>query len=79
MASADEIRRVKEEVERELLKRPGVTGVDVGYKYVGRKETNILAIRVFVETKKELHGPDAIPKEIQGIPTDVIERKFVLH
>jgi hypothetical protein len=79
MASSDEVRRIKEDVERELLRRPGVTGVDIGPKYAGGKETGTLAIRVYVEVKKNVEGPDAIPKEIQGIPTDVIERKFVLH
>jgi hypothetical protein len=79
MASLEEIRRIKDEAERELLKRPGVTGVDVGHKYVGGKETDTLAIRVYVEKKKEVQGTDAIPKQIRGIPTDVIERKFVLH
>jgi hypothetical protein len=79
MANLEEIGRIKDEAERELLKRPGVTGVDVGPKYVGGKETNTLAIRVYVEKKKEVQGTSAIPKQIQGVPTDVIERKFVLH
>jgi hypothetical protein len=79
MANLEEIGRIKDEAERELLKRPGVTGVDVGPKYVGGKETDTLAIRVYVEKKKEVQGTNAIPKEIQGVPTDVIERKFVLH
>jgi hypothetical protein len=79
VATIEEIRPVKEEAERELLKRPGVTGVDVGYKYIGGKETGTLAIRVFVEAKKDVQGHDAIPREIRGVPTDVIERKLVLH
>lgn len=79
MANIDEIRRIKQEAEGELLRRPGITGVDVGYKYIGGRETGILAIRVFVETKREVPDPEAIPKEIRGVPTDVIERRFVLH
>jgi len=79
MENLDEIRRIKTEVEAELLKLPGVTGVDVGYKYVGGKQTDTLAIRVYVEEKKDLPKEDAIPKQIRGIPTDVIERRFVLH
>ena len=79
MASLEEVRRIKDEAEGELLKRPGVTGVDVGPKYVGGKETDTLAIRVYVEKKKEVQGTNAIPKQIHGVPTDVIERKFVLH
>ncbi len=77
--SLDEITRVKTEVEAELLKLPGVTGVDVGYKYVGGKKTDVLAIRVYVKQKRDVPEKYAIPKKIRGIPTDVIEREFVLH
>jgi hypothetical protein len=75
----DEIRRIKAEVEAQLLKLPGVTGVDVGYKYVGGKKTDVLAIRVYVEHKRDVPARDAVPKQIRDIPTDVIERRFVLH
>lgn len=71
--------RVKEEIEPELLRRPEVTGVDVGYKEVGGKPTNIIAIRIFVSRKRDVSKDQTIPKEIRGIPTDVIERRFVLH
>jgi hypothetical protein len=79
MTDLDEIRRIKTEVEGELLKLPGVTGVDVGYKYVGGKKTNTLAIRVYVEEKKDVSAEEAVPRQIRGIPTDVIQRRFVLH
>ena len=39
----DEIRDLKRSVEQELLSRPGITGVDVGYKYVGGQRTDDLA------------------------------------
>jgi hypothetical protein len=77
--SMDEIIHLKSEVETELLKLPGVTGVDVGYKYVGGKKTDVLAIRVYVKKKRDVPEKEAIPKMIQGVPTDVIERNFVLH
>lgn len=74
-----EIRRVKEKVEPELLNLPGVTGVDIGYKYTAGKKTDVLAIRVLVKEKKDVPEDLAVPKEVQGVPTDVIERRFVLH
>jgi N-glycosylase/DNA lyase len=77
--SLDEIRRIKRDVEAELLELPGVIGVDVGRKYVNGKKTDEIAIRVYVEKKKEVPAKLAIPKEIRGVPTDVIERKIVLH
>ena len=79
MKSIDEIRRIKAEVEGELLKLPGVIGVDVGNKYIGGKKTNIKAIRILVKEKKEVSEENCVPEEIQGVPTDVIERSFKLH
>ena len=48
-----QIVEVKQSVGEELLKQPGVTGVDVGYKYVDGKRTDQIAVRVFVEKKKK--------------------------
>lgn len=79
MRNLDEIRRIKAEVEAELLKLPGVTAVDIGHKIVGGKKTDVLAIRVYVEKKKDVPEEEVVPKQIQGVPTDVIERRFVLH
>ena len=79
MKTLSDIRRVKNRVEADLLKRPGVTGVDIGHKYIGGKKTDVLAIRIYVEKKKDVSHEDEIPKQIGGIPTDVIERRFVLH
>ncbi len=56
-----------------------MTGVDVGPKYVNGRRTDELAIRVYVEKKSDVAAADAIPEEIEGVPTDVIERTFVLH
>jgi hypothetical protein len=39
----------------------------------------VLSIRVYVEQKKDVPAKDAVPKQIEGVPTDVIERRFVLH
>jgi len=77
-----EIRKVKEAVEAELLTQPGVTGVDIGYKYVDGEKTDELAIRVLVEEKKDVKDipeKEKIPNMIKGVKTDVIQRKFVLH
>jgi hypothetical protein len=79
MDVSPELRQVKEEVEAELLARPGVTGVDIGYKEVGGHPTDVVAIRVLVEEKRDSPPDEAIPPEIGGHPTDVIERRFELH
>jgi hypothetical protein len=79
MKSIEEIRQVKNRVEGNLLKMANVTGVDIGNKYIHGGKTDTLAIRVYVSKKMKVPEKDLIPKEIEGIPTDVIERKFVLH
>jgi hypothetical protein len=71
-------RRVKEDVERELLSLPGVTGVGVGYKYVGGKKTDQVAIIVHVKRKpRDVPAAALVPKTIRGVPTDVVERRFL--
>jgi hypothetical protein len=80
MAEIDpKLKQAKAAVEKSLLNRPGVTGVDIGYKEIGGRPTSTLAIRVLVEKKRDVAPADAIPQAIEGFPTDVIERRFVLH
>jgi hypothetical protein len=74
-----EVRRVKEETKDELLNRPGVTGVGVGYKYVKGQRTEQIAIQVFVDNKRAVPRGERIPTKIDQVPTDVIEREIVLH
>jgi hypothetical protein len=75
-----EIVAIKEGLEADLLKRSGVTAVDVGYKYVNGKKTDEIAIRVFVREKKKTVGAaEKIPATFHGVKTDVIQRVYVLH
>jgi hypothetical protein len=77
-----EVRRIKEGAEEDLLKIPGVNAVDVGFKEVNGQPTEVIAIRVHVKKKKptkDVPARQRIPKEINGVPTDVIERTYVLH
>jgi hypothetical protein len=79
---ASELRGAKERAETDLLALPGVTGVDIGYKEVGGEPTDRLAIRVLVTEKKprgKVPAKQRVPEEIDGHPTDVIERRFELH
>src|SRR6266536_3083426 len=48
-------------------------------KQVGGKPTGTLDIRVLVAEKKAVPKTQLIPSTIEGVPTDVIERKFELH
>lgn len=79
MKTLSEIRTTKSAEEDALLARPGITGIDIGPKVVKGAKTGELAIRVFVEKKGDVEEKDRIPPLINGIKTDVIERRFVLH
>jgi hypothetical protein len=60
----------------------GVHKVDVGYAFKRGKPTNRLAIRVHVHSKRpeaELARSQILPKEIDGVPVDVLETNPELH
>jgi len=71
---------------RRLLRIPGATAVDIGYKIVGGVFTDELAVRLHIERKLpddptlvaayKLRGCDFIPK--QGLPTDEKKSYFKL-
>ncbi|MFD1827571.1 MULTISPECIES: hypothetical protein [Mumia] len=71
-----EILPIKRAAEDELLSRPGVTAVDIGYKYVDGERTDEIVIRVHVAHKHDVPEDEWIPAEIEGIPTDVIEGRY---
>ena len=67
----------KSNAEKDLLKIPGVTAVDVGYKYVNGQRTDEIAIRVHVAKKKKtVDKKEMIPPVINGVKTDVIEGTY---
>jgi hypothetical protein len=77
MKALDDIIKQKEVSQASLLKLPGVTGIDVGYKYVGGQRTDEVSIRVMVTKKKKtVPVKQRIPAKIKGIKTDVIQRIF---
>lgn len=82
MAIAPQLRTAKAAAERDLMKIEGVTGVGIGEKIKDGKRTGEMSVRVYVEKKlpkSKVPQNEMIPATIDGVPTDVIERKFVLH
>ena len=73
--------RLKEKLEEEWKRKRNVNAVDVGLKYVDGKMTDQMAIRAYVDKKADVPPQDVIPSTVEGIPTDVIEKreKFVLQ
>jgi hypothetical protein len=71
----EDSRRVLHDARRELLRKPNVVGVGVGYKTAGGKRTGDLALICSVEvkkSKKSLSAREVVPEGIQGVPTDVL-------
>lgn len=76
MDKMEKIRKVKDKHEAELMKKTGVVGCAVGYKYVDGQKTDELCIVCYVKEKRpknQLKKEDIIPSEIDGILTDVVE------
>jgi hypothetical protein len=69
----EHIIKAKEAAVADLLNRPGVTGVDIGFKYTGGQRTDEVVIRVFVKEKKNVPEAERIPQTINGVPTDIIQ------
>ncbi|MFC6706746.1 hypothetical protein [Flexivirga alba] len=77
-----QIRGTKQGAESDLLARKNVIGVDIADKETDGKNTGQLAIVVFVDAKQpmsKLSAADRVPKEIDGIPTDVQEMTVELQ
>lgn len=67
---------ILEKYEEKLIGSKGIHYVDVGYKYIKGEQTDKLAIRVHVHEKKPesaLKPSEVISREIEGVPTDVIQ------
>jgi hypothetical protein len=73
---------VKERAALRLRRYPNVVGVGVGYKEVRGQLTPTVSVRVYVRKKvpeQDLQANQVVPKELSGIPTDVIEDTFRIH
>ncbi len=75
-AHYEKVRRIKKKYEDFLMSKEGVVGCSIGYKVVGGKKTEKLSILCLVKEKKpeeNLKKSDLVPKEIEGVPVDVVE------
>jgi hypothetical protein len=75
----DRAKKVLNTYEDEFKKKYATEGSAIGYKVKDRKYTDTISLIFYVrkkKSKKELssEGIQEIPKEIDGIPTDVVAR-----
>jgi hypothetical protein len=71
--------RVLELVRDEWLRRPGVTAVDMGFKWSGGEMTDVVSLRVHVARKRDaadLSVAELFPSEVDGVPIDVIAASY---
>ncbi|MDO8885994.1 hypothetical protein [Candidatus Oleimmundimicrobium sp.] len=80
MEDYKKIQRIKKQNEPRLMKHSHVVGIGIGKKKVKsevlHQETYIRCINIYVTKKlpeEKLSKDEIIPKEIEGIPTRVIE------
>lgn len=74
MPETDEIRKVKQQHEAEILTKPNVVGVGVGYRVVGGRETDELSVVALVRRKlprASLSPHMLVPQQVDSIPVDV--------
>lgn len=72
----DDVRKELVKAKKDLLSKGNVVSVGVGYKSSGGKKTEKLSLICSVEQKKPkevIAQKDIIPREIGGIPTDVVQ------
>lgn len=79
----DEVRAAKDQYKRELMGKPNVVGVGIGYKIVAGQQTDTPCVIVFVKQKvaaESLSAEQLVPEQVSDVPTDVVESgEFFAH
>jgi endonuclease G len=73
------IQEAYEKAVKTFGQRANVTGIDIGYKYDAGVRTEEIAVRIHVREKiplEALSDADIFPKDIDGIPVDVIQGHY---
>ncbi|MBN2502965.1 MAG: hypothetical protein JXB38_19455 [Anaerolineales bacterium] len=74
MAEIGEVRSAKSANKKELLNKPNVVGVATGYKITDGERTDQLSVVVMVREKKDVLAPeDLVPRQVNGVVTDVLQ------
>jgi hypothetical protein len=79
MSAETDILKIKEQHKENLLAKPNVVGVGTGYKKTAGRDTVELCVIALVSRKKPLAAlsTDAlVPRELDGVVTDVVEIGF---
>lgn len=77
--SQAQLQQAYEKAYKAYMSREDVTGIDVGYKYTDGQKTNDVVLRIHVKQKVDevnLEAAEIFPKQIDGVPTDVIQAVY---
>ena len=75
-AQFEKVQAVKRAYAAELMNKPNVVGIGIGYRMAHGERTDQIAIIVLVNAKLPAAGMapgDLLPREIEGVPVDVQE------
>jgi hypothetical protein len=75
-SSQSRLQEAYEKAYKAYMVRANVTGIDIGYKYINGEKTDNIVVRIHVKEKiseSNLEASEILPKEIDGIPVDVIQ------
>jgi hypothetical protein len=76
MSQHEKVRAVKESSKEDLLAKTNVVGVGTAYKVSKGETTDVLSVAVLVRSKvptASLSEEELIPREINGVKTDVVQ------
>lgn len=72
----ENMRQIKEAYKEEIMAKPNVVGVGIGFRYVGRTMTDEVTVVTLVREKIAEAGLPwgaLVPRQLDGVRTDVIE------
>lgn len=75
LVTEEQALQIKARFEPGVLALPGVTGVDLGQRQPGQGAAEFV-IRVYVASRA---AAPALPDSVEGVPVEVIERRFGLQ
>lgn len=76
MTNHTDVKQAKEAAKDTILAKPNVVGVGVGYKEVRGEQTDEVVVLALVREKVPAAGltsKEMVPREVAGVPTDVIQ------
>lgn len=79
MANLQQAEAVFKRLERQLIKNPLISGLEIAALHHGDVVTDDLCVRILVNSQAVTHESLNIPKEMDGVTIEVRYRVISLH